>query len=557
MVLFMKTSDIILCFTLIIVCTCGKKTSDHSSPEPDVVSIGDTTSDESSGYDSSNYELSDCDSMKGRRSRCNSLESEIYSLFNQYKTDDGKIVISYPYSITSLFGLHIRREEALPTDVAYEDFTHYNPVLLEKIRAALDIPFVQKIIRLADTIVLENHAAGIKLNKELIKLETEWKYSVLLNKIHLNTYPQELKKYLNRYTTILMAKDTAIVTPTVELDVGYDLSAYYISFWIRRYLDGTVGQFESIIRKVIQILDPQVYASIDSIGKCYGKHDDGQQVIFAHDSYAGDDRIMNIFPGANNLLLHHSFLLDSLSRSSEENFNYCIEENDAESVLRQKSGCTMFGEDYSFYGIVEKGGQLVWTNITPEYSICFNRRLDECGEYEGYNANLTITAMDLTSPPPLLSASRHGSPFKPEGKAYWIASSVDSSTIPTNDTTPYTIITHYSVGQYHEKIKKLWSVSEYPRNIYDDPPQVKHAGTYLIVQWANNTIDTLQYKEHVSTINNFNAEIENVMITDVNGDKLQDIYFSTRDKAKWIGIMNTDFSISITCIKHGKNEDRC
>lgn len=146
-----------------------EKTSDHSSPEPDVVSIADTTSDESSGYDSLNYELSDCDSMKGGRSRCNSLESKIYSLFNQYKTDDGKIVISYPYSITSLFGLHIRREEALPTDVAYEDFTQYNPVLLEKISAALDIPFVQKIIRLADTIVLENHAADIKLNKELIE----------------------------------------------------------------------------------------------------------------------------------------------------------------------------------------------------------------------------------------------------------------------------------------------------------------------------------------------------------------------------------------------------
>jgi hypothetical protein len=461
----------------------------------------------------------------------------------QYVTSDSSIEFVFNSHEFKLFGMDIVTDSILPSDTAGEtrdNFYHYNPKVLKKIDAALDNPLIQTVLGSIHNIKLSDNWKPMGYYSGLFESESTFVSSLLLHRLYLVRYPEVKKKIKSRYE-LAICRDSSSEYLNTTFDLSSTFNGGYMAFWIRRSFDGTDALFESILRKAIRIMNPGVYAAIDSIETTMNtNYRAGEQVVLAFDSYSDEYAtvpVASIFPGRDNIFLQNAFLLDSISDfERNQDVEYRMSGPQVEKMIREKSRCSLFDGTYTFYALYVKDGIAGWWQITPEYTLAFKSYRESCDGPDVYWAqHLTIGIYNDTTVPLLISAIASGSKKRPGKEVIIPEGIVDRSDIPESDTTSNTITTTYKLPKNTQSLVKLWKLDDYAFAGGEISRRVLLKST-LMAKWSDGS-ERPVYTDEGEGYNEFiDAHIFDIIITDIDGDGKFDIAFSVKSKGKWIGL---------------------
>lgn len=436
-------------------------------------------------------------------------------------------------------------------------FRHYNPDFLKKIDASLDLPIIRQLLSGLKTVDMSDVWEHEDFTMEIKLFETDKFNSILLHRMFLKLYPKELKKYRKRYERFLQS-DTIGTFPQYILGVPSDYRGDIMAFWVRRSFDSTDTYIESILQKATSIIYPERYRIIDSTFNEMKKVHSDEQIVLTHDSYDDAyslDPQASLFPGRDNMLHHYADLLDSLlDYGSLRESEYRLTIDKTWEMLKEHSRSAPFTGNYTFYGLLPKAGSLVWRPVTPIASVTFKSYPPSCGDEgdDNWALHLTIGIQGDTTKPVLLTAIDANSRKKPDNESYLLQGTFDNKELPESDTASYLLTTNYVLPQNMKQIANLWKVDTFCF-VWGEVYRRVNLKSSLIAKWSNGTVDTIYNENGYGHYSFVDAEITDIILTDIDGDGTLEIYFTSGASGRWIGYLNKNNTIRLQKIKEACN----
>src|SRR5512133_117010 len=133
-------------------------------------------------------------------------------------------------------------------------FCYYNKELLAKLNSALDFSPITDIVKNLSKYELIDHLSDVSFYFQGCRdtsLSDGAITELLINRLHLKKYPEELKKYRTRYQRFQEYRSDEF--RPCSLDVAVNLNCGMVAFWVRRSFDGSDTLLESILTKVVRI----------------------------------------------------------------------------------------------------------------------------------------------------------------------------------------------------------------------------------------------------------------------------------------------------------------
>jgi hypothetical protein len=542
----MKPTHVLLFSFLLLIGTCSKNQSDSKITNKTAVSENGA-SEKQLDNETISTEID------------SSTLNNLLSFLMQNVTSDSSIEFIFNSDEFKLFGMNIVTDTILPSDTAGEtrdNFYHYNPKVLKKIDAALDNPLVQKALGSIHNIKLSVNWKPMQYYSAMFESESTFVNSLLLHRLYLVRYPEVKKKIKSRYE-LAICRDSSSEYLNTTFDLSSTFNGEYMAFWIRRSFDGTDALFESILRKTIRIMNPGVYAAIDSIETAMNtNYRAGEQVVLAFDSYSDEyamDPVVSIFPGRDNIFCQNAFLLDSISDfERNQDVDYRMSGADVEKMLREKSRCSLFDGTYTFYALYVKDGITGWWQITPEYALAFKSYRESCDGPDVYwTQHLTIGIHNDTTVPLLISAIASGSKKRPGKEVIIPEGIVEDSDIPESDTTSYTITTTYKLPKNTQSLVKLRKLDDYAFVGGEIRKRVLVKST-LMAKWSDGSERPIYADEGEGYYEYTDAHIVDIILTDIDGDGQLDISFTVKGNGKWVGLYRNGHLYELKIIKNAK-----
>lgn len=455
-----------------------------------------------------------------------------------------------------LFGMQVWIEKPLSSKTSGNDESYirfYNPELLKKIDKAIDISIVKQVLSKIKKIDMSDVWTDGNFTQEIPLFETDQYSSLLLHRMFLKLYPGELSKLRARYERYFQS-DTIEISAYHTLGVPPGYRGDIMAFWVRRSFDSTDVYFESILRKATSIIYPRCYRIIDSTFNEMKKVYSDEQVVMTYNSY--DDEVSldpqaSLFPGRENMLHNNACLLDSILGYGTRSEVECSFTGDkALEMVKEYGRSAPFTGEYSFYGLLPKAGSLVWMQINPEISLAFKSYPPSCGEpgEDNWALHLTIGIKGDTTRPVLMTAIKSDSRRKPGQQAYLLQGIFDKKCIPESDTAAYVLTTNYILPHNMKQISNLWKVdtSCYSGGEVSRRINLKSS---LFARWPDGTVDTIYNDEGYGHYSFVDAEITDIILTDIDSDGILELYFTTGASGSWIGYLNKNNSIRLQKVK--------
>lgn len=293
-------------------------------------------------------------------------------------------------------------------------FYHYNTTLLAKINTALDFFPVNDLVKNLSTYELVDHYSGISFYFRGCRdttLSGESIAELLIPRLHLKNYPEELRKYRKRYQRLLNYNSDEF--RPCSLDVAENLNSAMVAFWVRRSFDGSDTLLESILTKVFRLSNPTIYNKI--FGQDNPKSNEevtSNVTIFTHNSYCDEEELgvqPSLLECRDDILYGNSAKLDSISDFGEKpDGTLVIKGVEANSMLGKTTCNSKFFKSNNYFALVEQSNKNIgWNMVNPSFTITFQAFPEACEEDKGrfYWAVLLNIGIEGDTTTPLVFAA--------------------------------------------------------------------------------------------------------------------------------------------------------
>jgi len=497
--------------------------------------------------------------IKPQDTRDSAFINELMGFLTPYITDS-IFHLEWNKSLSdTLFGLPVSDILYGPENSQNSDhFYHYNTKLLAKIDAALDFSPINNIVKNLKNFQLADNNSGISFYFENgidTSISTGSVAGLLISRLHLKKYPEELRKYRKRYKRFLL-DDSNEFSPC-SLDVSPHLNSVQVAFWIRRSLDGSDTLIESILTKIVRLSNPAVYNKIFGRNdQMSGQEKSGDDMVFTYDSYC-DEEDLGIQPSLlecrDDILYGFSARLDSIiDLGQRSNGTLVIDGIEAEAVLTNTTCNGKFLRKNNYFALVEDSDKKIeWIKVNPAFTLTFQTYPEPCmGNDEArlfWAVMLSIGIQGNTVTPLLFTAFPQNSTRKP-GMVFRPDSITEPYSREPTDTAAYTRKLTYNIPPELSFIKGLCRVDSI-QYIGGEVSRMGILSSALKIQWSDGLEQILHEEKGYGGYSFIDGIISDLILTDINGDGMSDICFSSAEKGKWVIFIQKDNSFKKRQIK--------